>query len=339
MLDIDKLLAPVSEQQPCGEDLAFSSEIDAIVRARQADDPSIEQGAWVTDLKEADWKFVARQCTQLIEKRSKDLQLAVWLAEAGVKTGGVRGLADSLELIAALCERHWDGLYPLSDEDGFERRIGNLAWVAARIAPWLRAVPLTEGNPPGGAAYALSDFDVARAHGGEELAKLEAARQRGARSFYRNLLRDCGQCKAAIDRLEQSVDARLGADGPSFSAAKSGLESVLLFVKPLAGEETAVTAALPDAAPATPAASGQGGSDAPSAVANGPLQNRVQALAQLRAVAEYFRRTEPHSPVAYLAEKAAHWGEQPLHVWLRAVVKDDASFAHIEELLGVETKS
>jgi len=341
MLDIDKLLAPVSDHQPCGEDLAFSSEIDAIVRARQADDPSIEQGAWVTDLKEADWKFVARQCAQLIEKRSKDLQLAVWLAEAGVKTGGVRGLAESLALIAALCERHWDGMYPLPDEDGFERRIGNLAWVAARIAPWLRAVPLTEGNPPGGAVYALSDFDVARAHGGEALAKLEAARQRGARSFYRNLLHDCGQCKAAIDRLEQSVDARLGADGPSFSAAKSGLESVLMFVKPLAGEEPAVTTAAPDAAPAAPAASGQGGSDPAlaMAMANGPLQNRVQALAQLRAVAEYFRRTEPHSPVAYLAEKAAHWGEQPLHVWLRAVVKDDASFAHIEELLGVETKS
>jgi type VI secretion system protein ImpA len=72
------------------------------------------------------------------------------------------------------------------------------------------------------------------------------------------------------------------------------------------------------------------------AASGGPLQNRAQALAQLRAVAEYFRRTEPHSPVAYLAEKAAHWGEQPLHVWLRALVKDDASFAHIEELLGVE---
>ena len=337
MLDIDKLLAPVSEQQPCGEDLAFSSEIDAIVRARQADDPSIEQGAWVTDLKEADWKFVARQCAQLIEKRSKDLQLAVWLAEAGVKTGGVRGLADSLDLIAALCERHWDGMYPLPDEDGFERRIGNLAWVAARIAPWLRAVALTEGNP----AYALSDFDVARAHGGEALAKLEAARQRGARSFYRNLLHEVGLCKAAIDRLEQSVDARLGADGPSFSAARSGLESVLMFVKPLAGEESAVKPPPPDAAPAAGAAPapGQGSGEAASAAANGPLQSRVQALAQLRAVAEFFRRTEPHSPVAYLAEKAAHWGEQPLHVWLRAVVKDDASFAHIEELLGVEAKS
>jgi type VI secretion system protein ImpA len=347
-LDIDKLLAPVSAHQPCGEDLAFSSEIDAIVRARQADDPSIEQGAWVTELKEADWKFVARQCAALIEQRSKDLQLAVWLAEASVKTGGVRGLAGSLELIAALCVRYWDGLYPLPDEDGHERRIGNLAWVASRIASWLRAVPLTEVSGAGGKGYALRDFDVARAHGGEELAKLETARQRGARGFYQALLRDCLQCKAAIDRLEQSLDARLAADGPSFSAAKSGLESVLMFVKPLGGEAEAPASAQAGET----GVSGEGGATAvpPSgtaastaastaAPAGGPPQSRAQALAQLRGVAEFFRRTEPHSPVAYLADKAAHWGEQPLHVWLRALVKDDASFAHIEELLGVETKS
>ena len=67
----------------------------------------------------------------------------------------------------------------------------------------------------------------------------------------------------------------------------------------------------------------------------GALQTRAQALAQLRAVAEYFRHTEPHSPVAYLAERAATWGEQSLHVWLRGVVKDPAVCAQLEEMLGV----
>jgi len=332
MLDLEKLLAPIGGGQPCGEDLAFSSEIDAIVRARQADDPSLEQGAWVTDLKEADWKFVGKQCAQLIEKRSKDLQLAVWLAEAGMKTGGVRGLAESLILIAGLCDRWWDGMHPLPDEDGFERRIGNLAWVASRIAPWLRAVALTDGAE----GHSLSHFDVARAQGGEALARLEAARQRSPRAFYQGLSSDCARCKEAIDGLERSIDARLGADGPSFSAARSGLESVLMFVKPLAGEDPAAAQAKPEAGTGPAAASA---APLPAASAGGPLESRVQALAQLRAVAEYFRRTEPHSPVAYLADKAAHWGEQPLHVWLRALVKDDASFAHIEELLGVDSKT
>jgi type VI secretion system protein ImpA len=327
MLNLEQLLAPIDPGRPCGEDLAFSSEIDAIVRARQADDPSLEQGAWVTDLKEADWKFVAKQCAQLIEKRSKDLQLAVWLAEAGARTAGLRGLGDSLMLIAQLCERWWESLYPLPEEGGFEQRIGNLAWVAARAGPWLRGIPLTEGAD----SFALRDVETARADGGDALARLETARRRGSAGFYVGLMRDCDYCGEALARLERSVDERLGADGPSFGAARSALEDVQLFLKPLAAPAASGDAPAPAGVQAA----------APHAVetgVGGPLQTRAQALGQLRAVAEFFRRTEPHSPVAYLADKAAHWGEQPLHVWLRGLVKDEAAVAHIEEMLGVGGK-
>jgi type VI secretion system protein ImpA len=70
--------------------------------------------------------------------------------------------------------------------------------------------------------------------------------------------------------------------------------------------------------------------------AKGPLRSRAQALQQLRDVAAFFRRTEPHSPVAYLAEKAVKWGDMPLHEWLRKVVKDQGAMSHLHELLGVE---
>jgi len=330
MLNLEQLLAPISAGHPCGEDLAFSPEIDAIARARQADDPSLEQGAWVTELKEADWKFVAKQCAQLIEKRSKDLQLAVWLAEAGAKTGGLRGLGDGLMLVAMLCERWWESLYPLLEDGGVDQRIGNLAWVAARIGPWLRAIPLTEGSD----AYALRDVEAARSQGADALARLETARRRGSAGFYVGLMRDCEYCVEAIARLERGVDARLAEEGPSFSGARAAMEDLHLFLKPLAGAPAPGAVALAAPVPAMAV----GAVAAPLAVGAGPLQTRVQALAQLRAVAEFFRRTEPHSPVAYLADKAAHWGEQPLHVWLRALVKDEASVAHIEEMLGVGEK-
>jgi type VI secretion system protein ImpA len=135
-------------------------------------------------------------------------------------------------------------------------------------------------------------------------------------------------------------------DGPSFSAAKSGLQSLVLFVKPMvkegakpAGSKLAENALGSAPASASQAMQPAAPAEAGGAIAAGPLQSRVQAIAQLRQVAEFFRRTEPHSPVAYLADKAAHWGEQPLHVWLRSVVKDDASFAHLEEMLGVAPPS
>jgi type VI secretion system protein ImpA len=327
MLEIEQLLAPVGAAAPCGEDIAFSADMDAIAAARQADDPSIEQGAWVTTLKEADWKFVASRCAQLIEKRSKDLQLAVWLAEALAKTAGVRGLADGLLVVAALCERYWDRVYPLPDEGGFEQRIGNLCWIGARAPQLILEMAVTEGS----IAFSLRDIEAARARGGDGLADIDAARRRSSRAFYQKLMRDCDHCAAAIGDLERVVDERLGADGPGFTQAKSALQELVHFVTPMAREGGAT----PDTAAAHQATVASGAAATGTPIASGPIQTRAQALAQLRAVAAFFRSTEPHSPVAYLADKAAHWGEQPLHVWLRAVVKDDASFAHLEELLGI----
>ena len=320
----EQLLAPISEAQPCGDDIAFSSEMDAIARARQADDPSIDQGAWVTALKEADWKFVHGSCARLIETRSKDLKLAVWLAEAGAHTNALRGLGDGMRLLAALCERYWDELYPLPDESGFEQRIGNLCWIAAHAPQLIRDMPLTEGE-----GYSLKDFDAARARpAGADAPDFDAARRASSPAFHAALLADAEWCQGAVGELERTVDERLGADGPSFLAARAALEAVVHSVTPWAREADAPALQhmqLPQAA--APA----------SQIGPGPVQNRSQALAQLREVAEFFRRTEPHSPVAYLAYRAASWGELPLHVWLRSVVKDQATMAQLQEMLGVET--
>jgi type VI secretion system protein ImpA len=322
MLNLETLLAPVSAGNPCGEDLAFAPEMDAIARARQADDPSIDQGAWVTTLKEADWKFVAKQCASLITQRSKDLQLAVWLVEASAKTAGLRGMADSLFALAALCDEYWDGMYPLLD-DGVEQRIGKLCWIAARIPQLIRDISMTEDG-----AFPMHRVESATA--ADVAAELDAARMRSSRAFYASLLSDGDLCEAALARLALSLDTHLHEDGPGFTAAKDALQSVLHMVGPLARDPAAVQVAPAAAAvhvlQAVPVEEGAAGT-------------RAQALAQLRAVADFFRRTEPHSPVAYLADKAAHWGEQPLHVWLRGVVKDDAAFAQFEDLLGLKREA
>ncbi len=137
------------------------------------------------------------------------------------------------------------------------------------------------------------------------------------------LLPDAEYCLAMLAELERVVDSRLGADGPGFSAAKDALQSLISGIAP-AGSQAAM------------AIGGEAGAGAVAqAVAlGGQVQNRAQALLQLRLVADFFRRTEPHSPVAYLADKAASWGDMPLHVWLRAVIKDPGTIAGVEELLG-----
>jgi type VI secretion system protein ImpA len=292
MFSIAQLLLPISPTQACGVDLSFSPELDDIAKARMYDDPTLDQGEWVVALKEADWEFVGSRCARLLESKSKDLRLAVWLAEAHARTRGLRGLGDGYALLAGLCEHYWDDLYPLAEDGDVEQRIGNLHWLLLRTP---QLVKDSEADAP----TALADAEY---------------------------------CLAMLGDLERVADQRLGRDGPGFSAAKDCLQAVIHVLAPLSGRGAAENG-IEEMADAL-AGDGIDVGVPATAQAGGPLRNRAQALAQLRQVADFFRRTEPHSPVAYLADKAAGWGEMPLHVWLRAVVKDPAAIAGLDELLG-----
>lgn len=344
MFVVKQLLNPINSDQPCGENLSFSSDLDAIAEARRFDDSTLDQGEWETELKEADWGFVAERCAKLIESKSKDLRLAVWLTEANAKINHFAGLGDGYLLLAGLCDQFWDGLYPLPDEDGHEQRIGNLTWLLSRSARLVREIPITEGKDT---AFSTNDFDTARSHSANAengaagngrlnvvptLAELDAARRKSSREFFEKILADSQHCQMALTQLEKSVDERLGIDGPGFSAVKESLDGVIRTLSRFAQDAGVHKQVLS----ANDLIQNTEDNNIPSStLVTGSIQTRAQALEQLRLVADFFRRTEPHSPVAYLADKAAAWGDMSLLSWLNTVIKDPSSLAHVEELLGV----
>src|ERR1039458_9077322 len=113
LLDIDHLLDPISPDQPAGTDLRWTADWDRIKEARRADD-DLESGKWAKkERKGADWRLVEELSSGRLRKRSKDLQLALWLTEAGMKRHGFPGLRDGLRLTRELMVRSWDnGPYP-----------------------------------------------------------------------------------------------------------------------------------------------------------------------------------------------------------------------------------
>lgn len=345
MFSAEQLLLPISSEQPSGVDLAFSPELDAITLARKFDDPSLDQGEWVADLKEADWDFVVRSCAGLLAGSSKDLRLAVWLTEAGAKRYHLRGMAEGLLVLAGLCEKFWErGLFPEAEDGDQEQRIGNLSWILSRIPALLREVPITGG--PGG-TFSTIDFDTARRKAslgdasrpqeGVKLSDMEAARRNNSAAFCASFAVDAQDCLEALRKLERVVDDRLGNDSPAFSSAREAVEAMLRVMPVSAG---AASTTLPATTEASVAAADSAMAPAVPVIPAGPpgaIATRAQAIEQLRAVAQFFRRTEPHSPVSYFADKAADAANQDLHTWLRSVVKDSSSLAHIEELLGVQS--
>jgi type VI secretion system protein ImpA len=55
----------------------------------------------------------------------------------------------------------------------------------------------------------------------------------------------------------------------------------------------------------------------------GNLNRREDAFRVLEQVADFFRRTEPHSPVSYCVQQAVRWGRMPLNELLTELISDD----------------
>ncbi|MCC6464572.1 MAG: type VI secretion system ImpA family N-terminal domain-containing protein [Planctomycetes bacterium] len=136
---------------------------------------------------------------------------------------------------------------------------------------------------------------------------------------------DTAALKTAADRMAALggfFNSKLEAPNPMFD----GLTRSLL----------ARSAGSAVAAPAAAVASAASGGSAPAAVVAGALNNRRAAFEQLRQVAEFLRRTEPHSPVSYLVQRAVKWGDMPLEQVLSELVKNDDTLRNILETLGLK---
>jgi type VI secretion system protein ImpA len=367
-LDLAALLAPISEASPCGEDMLFSRQFDAIQEARKHDDPSLEQGEWVIELKEANWPFVISECEKLLRESTKDLRLAVWLTDAAASQRGFEGLADGYRLLTGLCQQYWDLLHPLPEGADIEMRVGNVAWLIARSVELLQRAPIVSDANTGYSALvwetALAlDQSIRRTPAQADdlqrnkvtVEQFDRIRRATPAKFLQKTHRDVQACEQALAEFEAVFDERTASNGPSFRAAKDAAAAIRQTVERFAREagvpmDNGAAAAAPTAAPAAAGAPAPSRiepvfdavmphphhtpSAAPTALPPG-IHSRAQAIAQLKEVAAYFEKTEPSSPAAYMANKAARWADMPLHAWLRNVIKNEQELAQLVDLLDL----
>ena len=124
--DVETLLKPISEYNMCGEDLSFSNEFHEIKQAKTQDDVLLDQGDWVTEPKQADWPFVAKKTTELLQNKTKDIRLLTWITEAWAHLYGFEGIEKGLELSHSILEQYWLKIHPIIEDDDLDQRLGLL---------------------------------------------------------------------------------------------------------------------------------------------------------------------------------------------------------------------
>src|SRR5688572_7340477 len=108
---VDALLTPVPGDNAAGQDLRYDPRYDKVKDARR-EDMELPAGGLATERKLADWPQVIALSTLLLEKETKDLQLAAWLTEALLKRDGLSGLATGLGVLKGLLASFWENCYP-----------------------------------------------------------------------------------------------------------------------------------------------------------------------------------------------------------------------------------
>jgi type VI secretion system protein ImpA len=280
--------------------------------------PEQQYGDTVIPAEEPNWGDLKRKAADLLS-RTKDLRVAVYLGRALLKTEGLVGLADGLELLRGLLERYWEGVHPRldpDDDDDPTLRVNTIASLCdpETVLPAVREAPLVSAAALG--RYSLRDVQLATGAvappdgvAPPDIAAIDAA-------FLGCSLEDLQE---TADAVRRSVSALEGVEslltervGVARAVDLSALTEVLRAARQVLDERLArrgagaagarTEAPVPDAG-GTDALLGAGESQSVPP-ATGEIRSREDVVRLLDKVCDYFRRNEPSSPVPLLLERA-----------------------------------
>jgi len=326
----DDLLNPIAGPNPGGADLRYDPLYDRIKEARREDDDA-PQGEWQHTRKVADWPQVIKLTSDAVATKSKDLQLAAWLAEAMLRREGFGGFRATVDAIRGLVDTFWDHLYPEAEDGDLELRAAPLEWMGTRLDLPVRFVPLnraghnhivyTEARAIGSEADAEGDSSkqekraLAIEAGKPTIEEFEKSFADTPKAFYKQLAADLDGTLASLQALDELGREKFADAAPGYRRLREALEEIQraarqLLARKLELEPDPVEAVAADATPAAHA----GGAASPGAGASGSMLaaepvDRADATARVISAARFLRRSEPHNPASYLMLRALRWGE------------------------------
>ncbi|KPH86593.1 type VI secretion protein ImpA [Komagataeibacter intermedius AF2] len=363
-LDIDILLNCIDKTVPTGDDIRADYSPTSLyykLRDARADARAAERAADANPAEAVtppEWRNVRKLASQILAEKAKDLEVAAWLTESLVRSDGLAGLAFGATLIEGLATRYWDTLYPMPDEDGMETRVAPVTGLNGEGGDGTLIQPLRKlelFNDRNGEPVMLFQYEQSAelqtladpqrieariAAGVVPYDTMTAAARAAPAGHYAALMADLRAATAAWSTMGETLDRLAGPDAPPTRRVADVLSLIGDFLTRYA--PAAASADVGDSAVAdmvqtdTPA----GGAPAPVGMAAPrPPVTREDALARLAEVAEFFRRAEPQSPLAYTLEEAIRRGRMTWPELVAELVEDEQARNGILLRLGLPVTS
>lgn len=368
LIDISSLLTPIDGDLSVGNDLrldpSHTSDYSQIKDARRAARDAERNNMFDGDNTEAHehWQKIFSLAPRVIEKQAKDLEIACWLTEALVRKSGFQGLKDGFTLIRQLLESFWEqGLYPAEDEDGIETRVAPIAGLNGEGADGVLLTPIRNSMITEDASYepfSLWQYqqavDISRLsderkqqdqieRNGFSLETIEKAVAQSSNEYYANLYEDLEICLVEYQAIDKLLSDFCGTyDAPPTSKIIELIEDAKGAVNHIAKAKLPIATEVDDSEEEGEVESMDEqvtqSETKQSNTINAALNSRDDAFKQLNIIAEYFKKTEPHSPISYMLTKTVKWGNMPLEELMKELIPDSSSRDTYSSLTGVSVE-
>ncbi|MEC4748728.1 type VI secretion system protein TssA [Methylomicrobium sp. Wu6] len=345
MADLDELLKEVSPDAPCGEYLEYDPaylELAKDIQGKPEDSITGEKA------QPPNWRDIQKASLAILQ-RSKDLQVAVYLARALIPLEGVPGFRDGLALLLGLLEQYWDHIHPILDPDdnldptvriNILEELNNFDSV---LRP-LNLAPLADSKLVG--RYNLRDIHIATDKiaplAGEtkpDLSVIKAAFQDLPPETVKFMYQAITESADLVKRLQSFVNGKVGVGN---GADLSGLASLLKDMQSVYDQYSTIAAlvaaeALPGEEEQTDEQLAPGeASPRKQAVGVGGINSRQDVLKALDLMCKYYAESEPSSPVPILLQRAKHLVTADFMAILQNLLPD--AVAGMDQIKGPESK-
>jgi len=359
---LDTLLKPISSDAITGIDprtdispsskYYFLKDVRNSARANERN-ALIEEESLFSIINE--WKPILDKTPEFLIKDCKDLEFVAWYIEALCRFHGFNGLNYGFKLANELISLFWDDLFPLPDDGDLNDRIAPLIGLngieseGSLIMP-IKSLYITADSSEG--QFSIWEYNQALIvdrleaekqqkkfdSGVVPLEKIIIAFKETPPSFYIDAVSEIKQCIESFAILSATMDSAMGGEPQPTTYISKALQAALLAVRQIASDvlaEQEITEEIENSELETDV-------EIPtdqSAINQAALKqifSRENAIDNLSEIAEYFKKTEPHSPMSYAIEQVIRWSELTLPELLQELITDNDARNGFFKLSGIQ---
>jgi type VI secretion system protein VasJ len=121
---------PITGDNPAGDDVRYDSDFETLQKELDKLSMATSNGAGI------DWPKVIKLSSAILAEKSKNIQVATYLAAGLLETGHFQGLSQGLTVINDLVDNFWESMYPPLKR--LRGRLNSISWWSDRVTSYLQ---------------------------------------------------------------------------------------------------------------------------------------------------------------------------------------------------------